>query len=52
MPRLIKRYANGSEIWADKCPFSGEIEYLVYGYYDSGDPKVCPSLSMAREYAE
>lgn len=26
-------------------------EYLVYGYYDSGDPRVCPSLGMAMEVA-
>ena len=27
------------------------IDYYVYGYFISGDPKVCPSLEMARAYA-
>lgn len=26
-------------------------EYFVYGYYRSGDPRVCPSLGMAMEVA-
>ncbi len=26
------------------------VEYFVYGYFASGDPKVCPSLSMAMSY--
>ena len=26
-------------------------DYYVYGYYQSGDPKVCPSLDMAMSYA-
>jgi hypothetical protein len=26
-------------------------DYYVYGYYNSGDPYVCPSLGMAKEIA-
>lgn len=26
-------------------------EYYVYGYYQSGDPRVCPSEGMAMEVA-
>lgn len=46
--KLIETHGN-SEIWAVKSPWG--LEYYVYGYYTSGDPKVCPSLEMARAYA-
>jgi len=46
--KLIEK--NGEmEIW--EVTEDGFVEYYVYGYYQSGDPKVCPSLGMAREYA-
>lgn len=35
------------EIWHDAIA----DEYYVYGVTISGDPRVCPSLSMAREVA-
>jgi hypothetical protein len=28
------------------------VEFYVYGVTASGDPRVCPSLAMAREVAE
>lgn len=37
------------EIWAVREAYG--IDYYVYGYYLNGDPKVCPSLAMARAYA-
>jgi hypothetical protein len=39
-------YKNGAiEIW------EVDGEFYVYGVYRSGDPRVCPSLGMAREVA-
>lgn len=37
------------EIWAVSEPWG--TDYYVYGVYDSGDPRVCPSLGMAYEVA-
>lgn len=37
------------EIWAITEDYG--IDYYLYGYYQSGDAKVCPSLDMARSYA-
>jgi len=36
------------EIW--EVNEGGVLVYYVYGVFLSGDPKVCPSLGMAREY--
>ncbi|MEP3048837.1 MAG: hypothetical protein ABJL55_15980 [Roseibium sp.] len=46
--KLVQDIA-GKQIW--EVMESYGITYLVYGYYDSGDPKECASLSMAYEYA-
>lgn len=46
--RLIEKHGD-REIW--EVTEDGYVEYYVYGYYLSGDPKVCPSLGMAQEYA-
>jgi hypothetical protein len=46
--RLIEKRGK-YEIW--EVRESWGFDYYVYGYYDSGDPRVCPSLGMAREYA-
>ena len=45
MPKLIARYSATVEIWLM------DGEYYVYGVYRSGDPRVCPSESMARDVA-
>ena len=37
------------EIWAVTESYG--TDYYVYGVNRSGDPKVCPSLGMAREVA-
>lgn len=37
------------EVWEVQESYG--LEYYVYGYYHSGDPKVCPSLGMAMEIA-
>lgn len=42
--KLIEKYGN-IEIWLV------DVEYYVYGVTLSGDPRVCPSLGMAREVA-
>jgi len=42
--RLIEKRGN-IEIWL------ADGEYYVYGVTLSGDPRVCPSLGMAREVA-
>ena len=42
--QLIEKHGN-IEIW------EVDGEYFVYGLYSSGDPRVCPSLGMAREVA-
>jgi hypothetical protein len=43
-------YKNGTvEIWAVTEAWG--VDYYVYGVTRSGDPKVCPSLGMAREIA-
>lgn len=48
MPRLIEK--RGSvEIWAVQERHG--TEYYVYGVTLSGDPRVVPSLGMAREAA-
>lgn len=39
-----------NEIWAVREAWG--VDYYVYGYYQSGDPKVCPSLGMAHEYCQ
>jgi hypothetical protein len=41
---LIEKYGR-IEIWL----MAGE--YYVYGITNSGDPRVCPSIGMARELA-
>lgn len=43
---LIEKTAR-YEIWH----FIAEDEYAVYGVYSSGDPRICPSIGMAREVA-
>jgi len=45
MPKLIDKYSNGVEIWEVDC------EFYVYGVLHSGDPRVCPSIGMARSVA-
>lgn len=43
-------YKNGKvEIWAAVEAYG--TDYYVYGVTVSGDPRVCSSLSMARELA-
>ncbi len=43
-------YKNGAiEIWEVKEDYGSD--FYVYGVYASGDPRVCPSLAMAREVA-
>ena len=42
--KLIEKYGN-IEIWLV------DGEYYVYGVTLSGDPRVCPSLGLAREVA-
>ena len=37
------------EIWSVNERWG--VDYYVYGVYASGDPRVCPSLSMAYEVA-
>lgn len=37
------------EIWQIKEDYG--FDYYVYGVMASGDPRVCPSLAMAREVA-
>jgi hypothetical protein len=37
------------EIWAVSESYG--TDYYVYGVTASGDPRVCPSLNMAREVA-
>ncbi|MBN9051561.1 MAG: hypothetical protein J0H78_19045 [Rhizobiales bacterium] len=44
MIRLIEQHG-AIEIW------QVDGEFYVYGVTDSGDPRVCPSLGMAREVA-
>lgn len=36
------------ELW--EVPTNQGVDYYVYGYFASGDPKVCLSLGMAWEY--
>ena len=38
----------GKQIW--ELQESYGATYLVYSNYESGDPKECPSLSVAYEY--
>jgi hypothetical protein len=45
MINLIERYENGVEIW------EVDGEFYVYGVLASGDPRVCPSIGMARSVA-
>lgn len=47
LKRILKHGA--IEIWSvtESCG----VDYWVYGVTDSGDPRVCPSLGMAREVA-
>lgn len=45
--KLIQDIA-GKQIW--ELQETSGTTYLVYGYYESGDPKECSSLSMAYEY--
>ena len=45
--KLIQDIA-GKQIW--EVTESYGTTFLVYGYYENGDPKECPSLSMAYEY--
>lgn len=44
--KLIERTSR-YEIWY----FAADDEYAVYGVYNSGDPRICPSIGMAREVA-
>lgn len=44
MPKLIEKRGE-IEIW------QVDDEFYVYGVTVSGDPRVCPSLGMAREIA-
>lgn len=44
---LIAKLSATVEIWHD----TRMDEYYVYGVYQSGDPRVCPSLGMAHEVA-
>lgn len=44
--RLIEKRGR-VEIWHD----TREDEYYVYGVTMSGDPRICPSIGMAREIA-
>ncbi len=46
--RLIEK-TDRYEIWAITEDYG--VDYYVYGVYASGDPRVCPSLSMARDVA-
>lgn len=46
--KLIEKRGN-VEIWEVNEPWGAE--YYVYGVTPSGDPRVCPSLGMAREVA-
>lgn len=46
--RLIEK-TDRYEIWAASEAWG--IDYLVYGHYLNGDPRICPSLGMAREVA-
>ena len=46
--RLIEKN-DRYEIWAITEDYG--VDYYVYGAYASGDPRVCPSLSMARDVA-
>lgn len=49
--RLIEKRGQ-VEIWEAPLPGkANEFEYLVYGVYESGDPRVCPSKGMAYEVA-
>jgi hypothetical protein len=45
---LVYRDAN-VEIWSIADGWG--VDFYVYGLFDSGDPKVCPSLGMAFEAA-
>lgn len=46
--RLV--YKKGKvEVWEVKEEWG--MDYYVYGVYQSGDPRVCPSLAMAMEIA-
>lgn len=46
--KLIEK--NGDvEIWQVNEPWGAD--FYVYGVTNSGDPRVCPSLAMAREVA-
>lgn len=47
--RLIERRGK-IEIWQVPQPWG--VDYYVYGVTQSGDPRVCPSLGMAREVAQ
>ncbi len=43
-------FKNGPiEIWS--VPEIWGVDYYVYGVTLSGDPRICPSLGMAREVA-
>lgn len=43
-------YKNGkTEIWGFYS--DGVFEFGVYGVYDSGDPRMCPSIGMALDAA-
>jgi hypothetical protein len=50
--RMIEKRGN-IEIWKviENYGHGPVAEYYVYGVYNSGDPRVCPSLGMAREVA-
>ena len=39
----------GYEIWEAKEHYGSD--FYVFGVYHSGDPRVCPSIGMAREVA-
>jgi hypothetical protein len=45
---LVYRDEN-TEIWSIAEDWG--VDFYVYGLFDSGDPKVCPSIGMAIEVA-
>lgn len=51
MPKLIEKDGK-IEIWEmPSTEAEGEMDYFVYGIYENGDPRVCPSIGMAHEVA-
>ncbi|MEO1110568.1 MAG: hypothetical protein AAFX90_21905 [Pseudomonadota bacterium] len=47
---MKRLYKNGkTEIWGFYS--GGVFEFGVYGTYESGDPRMCPSIGMAMDVA-